>query len=101
MTSIQGGAALAKGLFPALGPAGVTALRVGLSAVMLLLIFRPNLLALTPRQWRAAAIYGAVLGLMNLTFYLSIHYIPLGLAVTLEFLGPLAWRSAAANAAAT
>lgn len=90
MTSIQGGAALAKGLFPALGFSGVTALRVGLSALMLLLIFRPNLLALTVRQWRAAAIYGAVLGLMNLTFYASIQYIPLGLAVTLEFLGPLA-----------
>ena len=89
MTSIQGGAALAKGLFPALGFSGVTALRVGLSAVMLLLIFRPNLLALTARQWREAAIYGAVLGLMNLTFYASIQYIPLGLAVTLEFLGPL------------
>ncbi|WP_342766798.1 EamA family transporter [Deinococcus irradiatisoli] len=90
MTSIQGGAAIAKGLFPALGPAGVTALRVGLSAALLLLIFRPPLLSLTLRQWRAAAIYGAVLGLMNLTFYLSIHYLPLGLAVTLEFLGPLA-----------
>ena len=89
MLSIQGGAALAKGLFPALGFAGVTALRVGLSAVILLLIFRPNLLRLTLRQWRAAALYGAALGLMNLSFYASIQYIPLGLAVTLEFLGPL------------
>ncbi len=90
MTSIQGGAALAKGLFPLLGPAGVTLLRVSFSALILLLIFRPPLLSLSFRQWRAAAIYGAVLGLMNLTFYLSLSYIPLGLAVTLEFLGPLA-----------
>ena len=89
MLSIQGGAALAKGLFPLLGPAGVTTLRVGLSAAVLLIVFRPKLLSLSWRQWRAAALYGAVLGLMNLTFYASLAYIPLGLAVTLEFLGPL------------
>ena len=89
MLSIQGGAAIAKGLFPLLGPAGVTTLRVGLSALVLLIVFRPNLLALNWRQWRAAALYGATLGLMNLTFYASLHFIPLGLAVTLEFLGPL------------
>lgn len=90
MLSIQGGAAIAKSLFPVLGPAGVTVLRVGLGAILLFVLFRPNLLSLSMRQWRAAAIYGAALGLMNITFYNSIQYIPLGLAVTLEFLGPLA-----------
>lgn len=100
MISIQGGAAIAKGLFPLLGPAGVTLLRVGFSALILLIIFRPPLLSLSARQWRAAAIYGAVLGLMNLTFYLSLSYIPLGLAVTLEFLGPLAVALASSKRAA-
>ena len=89
MLSIQGGAALAKGLFPALGAGGVSALRVGLGAALLLIIFRPPLLSLTLRQWRAALLYGAALGLMNLSFYFSLKYLPLGLAVTLEFLGPL------------
>uniref|UniRef100_UPI0025D0758F EamA family transporter n=1 Tax=Deinococcus sp. TaxID=47478 RepID=UPI0025D0758F len=79
----------AKGLFPALGVAGVSALRVGLGAALLLIIFRPPLRQLTLRQWRAALLYGAALGLMNLSFYFSLKYLPLGLAVTLEFLGPL------------
>ncbi|AZI43819.1 DMT family transporter [Deinococcus psychrotolerans] len=100
MLSIQGGAAIAKSLFPVLGPAGVTVMRVGLSAIILLAIFRPNLLSLTLRQWRAAAIYGATLGLMNLSFYYAILYIPLGLAVTLEFLGPLAVAVATSRRAA-
>ncbi|TSA86506.1 DMT family transporter [Deinococcus detaillensis] len=100
MLSIQGGAAIAKSLFPVLGPAGVTVMRVGLSAIILLAIFRPNLLSLTLRQWRAAAIYGATLGLMNLSFYYAIRYIPLGLAVTLEFLGPLAVAVATSRRAA-
>lgn len=89
MLSIQGGAAFAKTLFPALGPAGTTTLRVLLAALILLAVFRPNLRALTRADWQAIVPYGAALGLMNLAFYASLTWLPLGLAVTLEFLGPL------------
>ncbi|WP_034384317.1 DMT family transporter [Deinococcus sp. YIM 77859] len=89
MLSIQGGAAFAKTLFPTLGAAGTTALRVTLAAALLGLVFRPRWRALTADAWRAILPYGAALGLMNLTFYLSLTRLPLGLAVTLEFVGPL------------
>lgn len=89
MLSIQGGAAFAKSLFPALGPAGTTALRVGLAAALLFAVFRPSLRSLTRADWAAIVPYGAALGLMNLTFYASLKYLPLGLAVTFEFVGPL------------
>ncbi|WP_034414389.1 EamA family transporter [Deinococcus marmoris] len=89
MLSIQAGAAYAKSLFPLIGPLGTTGLRVGLAAAILMLIFRPNLRLLTRDDWRAVIPYGAVLGLMNLTYYLSLERLPLAIAVTLEFLGPL------------
>lgn len=87
--SVQGGAAIAKGIFPVVGAVGTTGLRIGLSAVILLLVFRPALRHFTVAQWRAVVPYGLVLGAMNLLFYLSLARIPLGLAVTLEFVGPL------------
>ena len=87
--SVQGGAALAKGLFPALGPSGTVGLRVGLSALILVAAFRPRLHRFTAAQWRLVLLFGVVLGVMNLVFYQSISRIPLGLAVTLEFIGPL------------
>lgn len=90
MVSVQGGAALAKDLFPALGALGTAAVRITLSAVVLLALFRPPLARLGRAQWRAVIPYGVVLGAMNAIFYLSLARIPLGLAVTLEFLGPLA-----------
>ena len=89
IVSVQGGAALAKGLFPVLGPLGTVGLRIGLSAIILLAVFRPPLHRLTAAQWRAIVPYGAVLGVMNLVFYSALSRIPLGLAVTLEFIGPL------------
>ena len=89
IVSVQGGAALAKGLFPALGPDGTVGLRIGLSAAMLLVAFRPPLAKLTAAQWRAVLPFGLVLGVMNLVFYNAIARIPLGLAVTVEFIGPL------------
>ena len=89
MVSIQGGAAFAKTLFPTLGAAGPTTLRVTLAAALLSLVFRPRLRELSPGAWRAVLPYGAALGLMNLAFYLSLTRLPLGLAVTLEFVGPL------------
>jgi inner membrane transporter RhtA len=87
--SVQGGAALAKGLFPALGATGTVGLRVGVSALMLLAAFRPRLRQATAAQWRAVIPYGVVLGMTNLVFYLALSRIPLGLAVTVEFIGPL------------
>jgi inner membrane transporter RhtA len=90
IVSVQAGAALAKGLFPALGPIGTVGLRVVLSAIMLMAAFRPRLRALSAAQWRAVIPYGLVLGTMNIVFYLSLSRIPLGVAVTVEFIGPLA-----------
>jgi inner membrane transporter RhtA len=87
--SIVGGATIAKSLFPALGPAGTAGIRIGLSAVMLLAVFRPALTRMTAAQWKAVVPYGFLLGAMNLLFYLAISRIPLGLGVTLEFVGPL------------
>ncbi|GAB3871172.1 DMT family transporter [Hymenobacter segetis] len=89
IVSVQGGAAIAKGLFPLLGAAGTTSLRIGLSALVLLLVVRPKLGQLRSAQWRAVVPYGLALGLMNFLFYCALARIPLGLAVTLEFVGPL------------
>ena len=89
IVSVQGGASLAKSLFPALGAASTAAIRIGLSAVILMLFNRPKFRHLTSQQWQTLIPYGVVLGAMNITFYLSIARIPLGLAVTLEFIGPL------------
>ena len=89
MVSVTSGAALAKSLFSAIGPEGSTALRNGYGALMLLAFWRPwrgGWLSLA--QWKAVAMYGACLGLMNLFFYTSLQYLPLGLAVAIEFIGP-------------
>jgi len=89
IVSVQGGAALAKGLFPALGATGTVGLRVGISAVILLAAFRPRLRGASAAHWRVLVPYGLVLGVMNVVFYLALARIPLGLAVTVEFIGPL------------
>lgn len=89
IVSLQAGAALAKGLFPVLGAAGTAGVRIGLSALLLLAAFRPPLGRLSRAQWRAVVPYGITLGVMNLLFYLALARVPLGLAVTLEFIGPL------------
>lgn len=89
IVSVQGGAAIAKGLFPMLGAAGTASLRIGLSAAILLLVVRPQMGRLQPAQWRAVVPYGLALGLMNFLFYCALARVPLGLAVTLEFVGPL------------
>ncbi len=90
VVSVQGGAAFAKELFPALGSAGTAGMRIGLSTLLLFAAFRPPLARLTRAQWSAVIPYGVVLGSMNLSFYKALERIPLGLAVTLEFVGPLA-----------
>lgn len=87
--SVQCGAAIAKTLFPTLGAAGTASLRIGISALILLLAYRPNFKTITSEQWKIVIPYGLCLGAMNLIFYLAIERIPIGLAVTLEFVGPL------------
>jgi len=87
--SVQCGAAIAKTLFPTIGAAGTASIRIGISAIILLLAYRPNLKNITPQQWKIVIPYGLSLGAMNLIFYLAIERIPIGLAVTLEFIGPL------------
>lgn len=87
--SVQCGAAIAKTLFPAIGAAGTASIRIGISALILLLAYRPNLRAITADQWKIVTPYGLSLGAMNLIFYFAIERIPIGLAVTLEFIGPL------------
>ncbi len=87
--SVQTGAAIAKTLFPVLGAAATASLRIGLSAIILWAVYRPNLFKITRNQWRIVIPYGVSLGTMNLIFYLALERIPIGLAVTLEFIGPL------------
>ena len=90
MVFTQTGASFAKGLFPAVGAAGATTLRLVLAAIVLVAVFRPWRQKLDKRQWRAVLAYGAVMGAMNLFFYAALQTIPLGVAVALEFTGPLA-----------
>ena len=89
MVSLAVGTSWAKSLFPVLGAEGTAALRVGLSAIVLVMVFRPWKMRLTRETALGILGYGAVLGLMNLTFYLSLRTIPLGIAIAIEFAGPL------------
>ncbi|WEJ33639.1 MULTISPECIES: EamA family transporter [unclassified Devosia] len=84
------GSSFAKMLFPLVGAAGATALRLTLAALVLIIVFRPWRHALDGKQKRAVLLYGVAMGSMNLFFYAAISLIPLGLAVALEFTGPLA-----------
>lgn len=90
MLSIQSGAAVAKQLFPLVGSMGVTLLRTSIAAGLLLGLWRPWALLRSPKPLKRLALYGSALGLMNLLFYLALERIPLGVAVALEFTGPLA-----------
>lgn len=89
MCSIQGGASLAKSLFPLIGAPGVTALRLALGTLMLVVVFKPWRLRFTREQRLPLVTYGISLGAMNYMFYLAIQTVPLGIAVALEFVGPL------------
>ena len=90
MLSIQCSASLAKTVFPMVGPAATTALRLLFAALVLLPVMRPWRAKLTLRDWQPIILYGLSTGIMNMCFYQAISRIPLGVGVALEFTGPLA-----------
>jgi len=90
MISVQTGAAFAKTLFPVVGSEGVAALRLGISAIILFLIFSPWTLRHSGISFGAITLYGIVLALMNLLIYRAYAYIPVSIAISIEVMGPLA-----------
>lgn len=88
--SFQAGASIAKQLIPAIGAPGTTALRLGLSAVLVFLVQRPWRSRPARSSVPVILVYGLALGTMNFVFYMALKTIPLGIAVALEFTGPLA-----------
>jgi inner membrane transporter RhtA len=89
IASVQIGATVARHLFAFLGPAGTVFVRVIFGAGILLAIARPRRPRLDARQWRSIVLFGLIVAGMNLCFYEAIARIPLGVAVTIEFIGPL------------
>lgn len=88
-SSFQIGAAFATHLFRTTGAGGATLLRLGFAACLMLAVTRPNVRAWGREQWQAAVLLGLSLALTNGFFYAAISRIPLGVAVTVQFLGPL------------
>lgn len=89
MFSIQIGASLAKSLFPAVGAMGATSLRLGFGTLLLWLVLRPWRRPWRGLPWKMLLGYGISLGVMNSLFYLALQTVPLGIAIALEFTGPL------------
>jgi inner membrane transporter RhtA len=89
IASVQFGAAVAKGMFDRLGPGGTVTLRVVAGAVFTLVLARPRLAGLSRRAIGMVVLFGLILAAMNWSFYNSLDRIPLGVAVTIEFIGPL------------
>ncbi len=89
IVSVQFGGALAAQLVPEIGAGGAVLLRVGFAALVLLPLARPHWKAHGRSDWLTAVGFGLALGLMNWSFYGSLAHLPLGVAVTVEFLGPL------------
>lgn len=90
MSSIQFGSAFSATAIDAYGPSTTTFLRLVLAAAILALIVRPPMRSYSRDQWKSAMLLGATMAAMTLCFFAAIHRIPLGLAVAIEFLGPLA-----------
>ncbi len=86
---IQIGAALAKQLFPLISPQGTSSLRLFYAALILSALWQPWTKALSRAQWLATLLYGLSLGGMNLLIYMAFDRLPLGIAIALEFIGPL------------
>ncbi len=89
IASVQFGSAIATTLFHRIGPGGAVLLRLLSASIVLLAIWRPAVRGVGRRELLLAALFGLVLAAMNLSFYEAIHRIPLGIGVTLEFIGPL------------
>jgi len=89
ITSVQIGSAVARTLFDEFGASGITLLRLGIAALVFGVVFRPRVWRWGAAAWRAAALLGLVMAGMNLVFYLALRTVPLGTAVTVEFIGPL------------
>jgi inner membrane transporter RhtA len=87
--SVQFGSAVARTAFDVTGANGITLMRLAFSGLILTALVRPAVRRWSRTQWRAAVLLGLTMGSMNLVFYLSIREIPLGVAVTVEFIGPL------------
>ena len=92
--SLQFGAALATQLFPVFGSWGTTVIRLGAASILLLAVFRPKVRQWARQQWLVVTLFGLTLAGMNGFFYAAIERIPLGIAVSIEFLGPLALAAA-------
>ncbi|WMD19802.1 EamA family transporter [Achromobacter seleniivolatilans] len=89
MASLCVGTSFAKSLFPEVGAQGTTAYRIVIGAIILLAFWRPWRFPLTARNAAKIALYGVTLGCMNLLFYLALRTLPLGIAIAIEFTGPL------------
>ena len=89
IASVQIGATFAKSLFDEVTPTAMVWLRLSLSALILLAITRPRIRGLARRDWLVVLAFGASLGMMNWTIYQAFARLPIGIAVTIEFIGPL------------
>ena len=85
---VQLSAAIAKGLFDQVGTSGTSGLRMAIAALVLLTLTRPVLRGRSRQEWAGIILYGVAMAAMNLFFYNAVANLPLGIAVTLEFLGP-------------
>ena len=90
MASVQSGASIAKTLFAQAGPAGTVALRVGFGTVLLCIALRPWRVSVPRDSWLPLGVYGISLGIMNFLYYQALDRLPVGIAVAVEFAGPLA-----------
>ena len=108
IVSVQFGGALAATLVPLIGSGGSVVLRLLFASALLLVFVRPRWRGHSRRAWLTVIAFGVALGLMNFTFYSSLAHLPIGVAVTIEFIGPLSlaaalsrrWLDAVAVAAA-
>jgi inner membrane transporter RhtA len=89
IASVQFGSAVAATLFKTIGPAGAVWLRLVFGMIVLVALWRPRVRGHTRQELLIACLFGLILAGMNFSFYSALHRIPLGIAVTLEFVGPL------------
>jgi inner membrane transporter RhtA len=89
IASVQFGSAISTKLFDSVGPGGAVLLRLLTASIVLCAVTRPSLADRSRHQWALTVLFGLVLAAMNMTFYHALQHIPLGIAVTLEFVGPL------------